>query len=73
METATYYMASFANHMPHASVLLCSDMPMTPEGVKTSKGDKQTNGQFAELHLKIGLETLREIKSQGTSVRHWEP
>ena len=39
METATLFSAGFHNKIPTGALLLVSDMPMIPEGVKTSKGD----------------------------------
>jgi len=70
METATFFIVSFANHIPHSAFLLCSDMPMTPEGVKTDKGDDEVTQQFTSQHLQIGIESLRELKDTGQSVRH---
>jgi AMP nucleosidase len=70
METATMFIASFANHIPHGAFLLVSDMPMTPEGVKTDRSDDTVTARYAELHLKIGIESLRELKSSGESVRY---
>jgi len=37
MELATFFIVSFANHIPHGALLLVTDMPMTPEGVKTRR------------------------------------
>jgi len=70
METATLFIASFANHISHGAFLLVSDMPMTPEGVKTDRSDVTVNKQFTRLHLKIGVESLRELKDSGESVRY---
>jgi len=70
METATMFIASFANHIPHGAFLLVSDMPMTPEGVKTDRSDDTVTARYAELHLKIGIESLRELKSSWESVRY---
>jgi len=70
METATLFIASFANHISHGALLLVSDMPMTPEGVKTDQSDATVTDQYAVLHLKIGVESLRELKNSGESVRY---
>ena len=37
METATIFIVGFVNHIPKGALLLVSDSPMTPEGVKTAK------------------------------------
>jgi AMP nucleosidase len=70
METATLFIASFANHVSHGALLLVSDMPMTPEGIKTDHSDTSVTEQFADLHLKIGIESLRELMDSGESVRY---
>ncbi len=70
METATFFVVSFVNKIPHGALLLVSDNPMVPEGVKTSKSDQQTNQQFVNTHLTIGLEALHEIATSGESIKH---
>jgi len=70
METATFFIAAFANKIPHGALLLVSDMPMTPEGVKTDASDTAVTRQYAHLHLKIGIESLRELRNSGESVKH---
>lgn len=70
METATIFSAGFANKIPTGALLLVSDQPMIPEGVKTSKGDARVTKAFAELHLKIGIESLKQLKNNGLTVKH---
>lgn len=70
METATIFTVGFKNHIPSGSLLLVSDQPMIPEGVKTSKSDEQVTTDFAIEHIKIGIDSLKEIRDKGTSVRH---
>jgi AMP nucleosidase len=70
METATLFIASFANRISHGAFLLVSDIPMTPEGVKTDQSDVTVSERYAALHLKIGVESLRELKNSGESVRY---
>lgn len=70
METATFFIAAFANKIPHGALLLVSDTPMTPEGVKTDASDLVVSRDYARLHLKIGVESLRELRSSGESVKH---
>ena len=41
METATIFAAGFANRIPCGALLLVSDQPMIPEGVKTEASDAQ--------------------------------
>ncbi len=70
METATIFTVGFANKIPTGALLLVTDQPMIPEGVKTEEKDKVVTQQFTELHLDIGIKSLLEIKNQGISVRH---
>ena len=40
METATIFTVGFYNKIPTGALLLVSDQPMIPEGVKTAESDK---------------------------------
>ena len=70
METATIFCVGFANKIPHGALLLVSDNPMQPEGVKTEKSDKKVTTQFVAKHLEIGIDSLQELISSGESVKH---
>lgn len=70
METATLFIAGFANDIPRGALLLVSDNPMTPEGVKTSASDQGVTKNYMQLHVKMGVEALRELKNSGESVKH---
>jgi AMP nucleosidase len=70
METATLFIVGFANKIPKGALLLVSDNPMIPEGVKTSKSDKLVTQNFVEKHLNIGIDSLIELRDSGESVKH---
>lgn len=70
METATIFSAGFFNEIPVGALLLVSDRPMEPEGVKTEASDKQVSADFVEQHLKIGIDSLNELINHGLSVKH---
>lgn len=70
METATIFVAAFKNRMPAGALLLVSDMPMTHEGIKTEASDKQVTANFAQTHLDIGVDSLKQLINKGTTVRH---
>lgn len=74
METATLFAVGFANGIPVGALLLVSDQPMIPQGVKTEKSDKIVTEKFVDLQIKIGVDALKEIMNEGRSVRHlrWE-
>lgn len=70
METATLFSVGFANQIPVGALLLVTDQPMIPQGVKTAESDKKVTQNFVEDHIKIGIAALMEIKENGKSVRH---
>jgi len=70
METATIFMVGFANKIPTGALLLVSDQPMVPEGVKTEESDKQVTEKFVERHLRIGIDSLKQLINNEATVRH---
>ena len=70
METATIFMVGFANKIPSGALLLITDQPMTPEGVKTAASDLKVNQNFVSKHVDIGIDSLHELINRGVTVRH---
>jgi AMP nucleosidase len=70
METATIFSVGFYNGIPHGALLLVSDNPMIPEGIKTAESDREVTSRFAQKHLEIGIDSLLELKNSGESVKH---
>src|SRR5690606_38357568 len=70
METATLFSTAFYNHIPIGALLLVTDQPMLPEGVKTEASDQNVTKNFVDAHIQIGIEALQEIREEGKSVRH---
>ena len=70
METATLFTVGFANQIPCGALLLVSDQPMVPEGVKTSESDKKVTQEFVQNHIQIGIKSLMELKNNGLTVKH---
>ena len=70
METATIFITGFSNEIPTGALLLVSDQPMIPEGVKTEASDQRVTSEFAELHLRIGIASLNELITKGITVKH---
>lgn len=70
METATIFTAAFANEMSAGALLLVSDIPMIPEGVKTDESDRKVTEQFVDLHLKIGIDSLKQLINNSQTVKH---
>jgi AMP nucleosidase len=70
METATLFVTGFANKIPAGALLLVSDQPMIPEGVKTAASDKTVTSSYVESHLRIGIDSLNELINNGLTVKH---
>ncbi len=70
METATIFTVGFYNKIPTGALLLVSDSPMIPEGVKTEASDKAVTSTFVETHLKIGIDSLKQLINRGLTVTH---
>ena len=70
METATIFTVGFYNKIPTGALLLVSDQPMVPEGVKTEASDVKVTSAFVENHLKIGIDSLKQLINKGQTVRH---
>lgn len=70
METATIFLVGFANGISKGALLLVSDNPMTPEGVKSAESDRAVTAQFVRLHLELGIDSLRDLRDSGKSVKH---
>lgn len=71
METATIFIVGLVNEIPRGALLLVSDIPMVPEGVKTEESDKLVTERFVDLHLKIGIEAMTELGEKGEPIKHF--
>lgn len=69
MECATLFTVGAYNQIPIGALLLISDQPMIAEGIKTEESDKRVNRQFAEEHIRIGIETLQELERNDPNIR----
>lgn len=70
METATIFMTGFYNETPTGALLLVSDQPMTPEGVKTTMTDRLVDDKYVTDHLRIGIDSLKQLINKGVTVKH---
>jgi len=70
METATIFITGFFNHIPTGALLLVSDQPMVPEGIKTAASDTKVTKSYVEMHLKIGIDSLKQLINGGLTVKH---
>jgi AMP nucleosidase len=70
METATLFSTGFYNEIPTGALLLVSDQPMIPEGIKTAASDQKVTQEYLDMHLKIGIDALKELINNGLTVKH---
>jgi AMP nucleosidase len=71
METATLFVVGHHNEITRGALLLVSDVPITPDGVKTEQLDTRVTRQWADVHLQIGIEAMTEIGERGEEIRHF--
>jgi AMP nucleosidase len=70
METATIFITGFHNEITTGALLLVSDQPMSPEGIKTAASDEKITQEFANEHLHIGIDSLNQLINRGLTVKH---
>lgn len=70
METATLFSVGFRNKISTGALLLVSDQPMIPQGVKTAESDKRVTANFVENHVRIGIDSLNQLINEGLTVKH---
>jgi AMP nucleosidase len=71
METATIFIVGHHNQISRGALLLVSDVPITPDGVKTEESDLQVANDWTEIHLNIGVDAMTEIGDRGEQIRHF--
>ena len=71
METATVFIVGHHNEISRGALLLVSDVPVTPDGVKTEESDARVTRDWAEMHLRIGIEAMTQIGERGEPIRHF--
>lgn len=70
METATLFSVGFHNSIPVGALLLISDMPLQPDGIKTDEGDKKNSANFSKEHLMIGIKSLQSLMHNSRTIKH---
>lgn len=71
METATLFIVGHYNSIARGALLLVSDVPTTPEGVKTEASDAEVTKKWVDLHLELGIEAMTNIGQRGEQIRHF--
>jgi len=71
METATLFIVGHRNAIARGALLLVSDVPTTPEGVKTEESDQVVTAEWADIHLQIGIDAMSEVGELGEEIKHF--
>ena len=71
METATIFIVGHYNEIARGALLLVSDVPITPDGVKTEVSDREVTRKWSEIHLDIGVNAMTEIGLRGEQIKHF--
>lgn len=71
METATIFVVGHHNGIPRGALLLVSDVPTTPEGIKTEASDEQVTTEWTGHHLDLGISAMTDIAVGGESIKHF--
>lgn len=71
METATIFIVGHHNEIARGALLLVSDMPLTPEGVKTEESDSLVTKRWTDTHLEIGIEAMTDLGAKGEKIKHF--
>lgn len=71
METATIFIVGHANGIARGALLLVSDVPLRPEGIKTQESDRRVTATWSDVHLEIGIDSVKRIAEEGLGVKHF--
>ena len=71
MEVATIFIVGHYNEIPRGALLLVSDVPVTPDGVKTEKSDQAVTSKWAKQHLEIGIDAMTDLKNSRDKIKHF--
>lgn len=71
METATVFIVGHHNEIARGALLLVSDLPTTPEGVKTSESDSRVSEEWADIHLDLAISAMSDIAEEGEPIKHF--
>src|SRR5690554_1574679 len=71
METATLFSVGFASKVPIGALLLVSDLPLRPGGIKTKASARAVFKDHTDKHIEIGIQAMSEIAERGEHIRHY--
>lgn len=71
METAALFTTCFVSKVNIGALLLVSDCPLKPGGIKTKKSAKSVFKKFTDVHIELGIEAMADIAERGENIRHY--
>ncbi|MDC1174831.1 AMP nucleosidase [Bacteriovoracaceae bacterium] len=71
METAALFTTCFVSKVNIGALLLVSDCPMKPGGIKTKKSAKTVFKKYTDIHIELGIEAMADIADRGENIRHY--
>jgi AMP nucleosidase len=71
METAALFTTCFVSKVSIGALLLVSDCPMIPGGIKTKQSAKEVFRKYTDIHIELGIEAMADIADRGENIRHY--
>lgn len=71
METAALFTTCFVSKVSIGALLLVSDCPMIPGGIKTKSSAKKVFKKYTDIHIELGIKAMTNIASHGENIRHY--
>jgi AMP nucleosidase len=71
METAALFTTCFVSKVSIGALLLVSDCPLKPGGIKTKKSASKVFNRYTDLHIELGIEAMADIAERGENIRHY--
>lgn len=71
METATIFIVGHYNRISRGALLVVTDLPTHPEGIKTELSDSIVSAKWTDIHLELGIKSLLELGSKGEQIKHF--
>jgi AMP nucleosidase len=71
METAALFTTCFVSKVNIGALLLVSDCPFKPGGIKTKASAKKVFRSYTDRHIEVGIEAMADIADRGEKIKHY--
>ena len=72
METAALFTTCFVSKVSIGALLLVSDCPLKPGGIKTKVSAQKIFQKYTDMHIEYGIEAMADIAERGENIRHYD-